>query len=742
MPMAEQNEYNQVALLERQQKPIEDQIHESERLLGIESEYDRLLEASLFIDKSFLSYALITGVTKKPERVFGDKAWADYLDGRLFARTYGKQDLTLDFILGLHKKLTLRSDPEISGKIRDVDAKAAAYDDPTKPVTYTAEQIRAIEQNPQLSFLRVPPEDKDSTTGFIVFPHSSPIANTQEEITKDLKELSEWFNNAKKQESYNPHIIAALLQHRLISLHPFRDSNGRLTRMLMNWSLENDDETPSVIDNPTEDILSDEEAWISYISEGSKKYEAFKKRQAALQEAGIDNINALFDLGLDKAFYEYIFQHLKQAPPLPTSGDKHKHETYEVFLADFKSEMDRFQEYMSTTSKVRTGDRTQEISHGGLITPEFMEFASSTTAQVLPLELKKRFFTDTQIYRGGMVDGEIDDEKICQMFLGYTAVGTGYRSLKRSHLPATSLQRVNPQEVRESMEYYNKMVASSYLQKKHPSIDNPYTKAQSSVIDLNTTIKEHVIGGEAIWNSPFASTSLNYRQSRLWANMFSAGYARDARHGVLFKIQLPREGMVMTFGEKFEGLTAAGIQFEYEALVAGGLQPASIAGIEVFDRNCPHGNPSLSAKRVKSDGKVGIVVEDRRGEFVIQRTYAYNTDAKRFELASEIATEILSVTPIEEPTRFGLPLQNLPDFMDKYKKDYESPFKLEKIFTMLDEFISNKNKILTIYKQPLYENILSPFTPEKEFIKEKKENNNIIIPELFSKHDKKFPKNK
>lgn len=733
MPMAEQNEHNQVALLERQEKPIQDQIRESEKTLGIESEHDRLLEASLFIDKSFLSYALITGVAKKPERVFGDNAWADYLDARLFARQYGKQNLTLDFIVNLHKKLTQRSDPEISGQIRDVDARGAAYDDEDKPVTYTAEQVRAIEQNPQLSFLRVPPQDKDSTTGFIVFPHSSPIAETREEITKDLRELAEWFNNAKKQESYNPHIIAGLLQHRLISLHPFMDSNGRLTRMLMNWSLENDEETPSVIDNPTEDILTDEETWISYISEGGKKYKAFKKRQAALQEAGIDNINALFDLGVDKAFYEYIFRHLKQTLPLPTSGDKHKHEIYEDFLADFKSEIDRFQKYMRSTSTQNFSNGTQEISHGGLITSEFMEFASSTAAHVLPLELKRQFFTDTEIYRGGMADGEIDDKTICQMFLGYTGVGTGYRSLMRSHLPATSLQKVNPQEVQESMEYYNKMVASTYLQKKHPSIDNPYTNAQSSVRDLDATIREHVAGGEAIWNSPFASTSLDYRQSRSWANRFSAYYAKNARHGVLFKVQLPREGMVMTFGQKFEGLTAAGFQLEYEALVAGSLQPASIAGIEVFDRNSPHGNPGLTAKRVEEDGKVGIVVEDRRGNFVVQRTYTYNPDAARFELASEIATEIPSITPVEEPATFSPAIQTLPDFIDKHKKIYESPFKNGNIITNLIKefsFTDYENKIIKEYKNPNYENIINIPSYLKESFSEKE--NKEIIPKIHS----------
>lgn len=77
-------------------KSQESQIKESESALVINNEYDRQVEASLFIDKKFISYAIVTGVVDKPERVFGEKAWADYLDGRLFARKYWKKSKKLN----------------------------------------------------------------------------------------------------------------------------------------------------------------------------------------------------------------------------------------------------------------------------------------------------------------------------------------------------------------------------------------------------------------------------------------------------------------------------------------------------------------------------------------------------------------------------------------------------------------------------------------------------------------------
>ena len=263
------SESSEIQVLPRKERflRLETKIQESEQKLGINSEFDRLVEASLFIDRKFLNYAIITGVTQKPERIFGNKAWADYLDARIFARQYGNQDLSLNFIVELHKRLTNRSNSKISGKIRNMGVIGISDNEAKKPVKCSPEQVRAIETNPQLSFERVPPEDQNSTTGFIVYPHIQTGEQTQAAILKDLEELCKWFNNEKKQENYNPHKIAGLLQHRLISLHPFMDSNGRLTRLLMNWSLENDGEPPSIIANPGEDILTDEETWISKISD-------------------------------------------------------------------------------------------------------------------------------------------------------------------------------------------------------------------------------------------------------------------------------------------------------------------------------------------------------------------------------------------------------------------------------------------------------------------------------------------
>ena len=131
-------------LPEKEQKNIDGQILNREKTLGIHTDYDRLVEASLFIDRKFINYAVITGVVERPERIFGASAWADYLDGRIYAKDNLKKTLNIDFLKELHKRLTARSNPKVSGILRNGGVMGGSYDG-GKPVTYMPEQIKAID---------------------------------------------------------------------------------------------------------------------------------------------------------------------------------------------------------------------------------------------------------------------------------------------------------------------------------------------------------------------------------------------------------------------------------------------------------------------------------------------------------------------------------------------------------------------------------------------------------------------
>ena len=66
-----------------------------EKELGLRSSSDRLLETSLFIDKKFLQVAIVTENSFRQERMFGNEAWADWLEGRIEARRYGRRPIPL-----------------------------------------------------------------------------------------------------------------------------------------------------------------------------------------------------------------------------------------------------------------------------------------------------------------------------------------------------------------------------------------------------------------------------------------------------------------------------------------------------------------------------------------------------------------------------------------------------------------------------------------------------------------------
>jgi Fic family protein len=56
-----------------------------------------------------------------------------------------------------------------------------------------------------------------------------------EEVSQLMREFVEWYNEAKKHlHSFE---LAALMHLKFVKIHPFRDGNGRMTRLLMNFIL-------------------------------------------------------------------------------------------------------------------------------------------------------------------------------------------------------------------------------------------------------------------------------------------------------------------------------------------------------------------------------------------------------------------------------------------------------------------------------------------------------------------------
>lgn len=300
---------------------VESKIKRLEQELDLEHPAKRLLEATLFIDKKFLFAAVLMGEPACPERLFGDEEWASYLEARLLARHHHAQPLTLDFILELAKCFLGQPKAEKSAIIRGYDGgKGGVFiDGQFMPVSYSDDQLATLLQNPWLDF-EPTPEAEGPNVGFIRYPDL-----TQEQIEKELMGLSTWYNDEHSKKRLDPFSLAARLQRQLISIHPVSYVNGRLTRLLMNWSLENDGECPSALDDFDADLLSPEHDWIELVRQGSER---FKKRK---QQRAYATTDSLLLLGIEQE--HRLYKSMKtNVPPVLVQGAQHNHFLYEAFM--------------------------------------------------------------------------------------------------------------------------------------------------------------------------------------------------------------------------------------------------------------------------------------------------------------------------------------------------------------------------------------------------------------------------
>jgi Fic family protein len=70
---------------------------------------------------------------------------------------------------------------------------------------------------------------------------------TPEETPAKMQELMEWYNEVSINKEIHPVVAAALFHHKFVSIHPFDDGNGRLSRILMNLILMQQGYPPVVI---------------------------------------------------------------------------------------------------------------------------------------------------------------------------------------------------------------------------------------------------------------------------------------------------------------------------------------------------------------------------------------------------------------------------------------------------------------------------------------------------------------
>ncbi|MGW4283578.1 Fic family protein [Nocardia sp. NPDC004750] len=281
--------------------------------LGLHTPAQHALESSLFIDEPLHQIALLSR-QPRPELLFSEKGWAGYLDARAFARQYGDQELTVPFMTELHRRISHFSMPHRGGAF--VSGRRIGIN----PGPLTDKQLAAVDANPYLEYLppgTVPLGPLHSAVEYRTQPNA---------IGSELQAVSDWYNNARGLPGTDPYRLAAELQQRYVSIHPWDDYNGRSSRILMNWSLERHGLHPSAPSDFNEDIFSTTEDWTDMVRAGSATW---GERANRLEHLG-DTADPIEVFGLEREHRAYQAQDNQMSifPP----GANFDIEWYRTFL--------------------------------------------------------------------------------------------------------------------------------------------------------------------------------------------------------------------------------------------------------------------------------------------------------------------------------------------------------------------------------------------------------------------------
>jgi len=133
---------------------------------------------------------------------------------------------------------------------------------------------------------------------FIQHPNGDKITFDKNNIQAKVEEIFNWYYSIKGDPELSPIVLAVLFHHKLVSIHPFLDGNGRISRLILNLILLKGGYFPVAIPN----------------SQRKEYYES-------LVEADKGNIELLIQY-FAKLSKEKLTQYLSLAEELKTIDDK------------------------------------------------------------------------------------------------------------------------------------------------------------------------------------------------------------------------------------------------------------------------------------------------------------------------------------------------------------------------------------------------------------------------------------
>jgi hypothetical protein len=642
-----------------------------EEVLGIEDAAGRMLEALLFIDPPFLRTLALCG-DEHPEEAFGIKAWQSWLRARAEAKKTEKLDT--EAVIRLHTLIAAGLGESVAGKIRQQAVIGGDYLNLGTPIHLNQEGLDALAKNQLVRFRMI---DGKEDEGLLVYPtitdpksldsclaFLSADPQVKEEAVKSdesliralLQEILSWYETAEKQlaeyeygrlrADYQDLVveIAVALQRYIVSIHPFRDGNGRLSHLLMNYVLEKHGLYPSILEFGEDDLFYNSKEWTDQVNQGIHEYKAIKEADAKREEAERGIAECLFPDNYIQ-YYQQFYNQFEGIVPLKREGLKHK--PYREFLDTFIKVAQDFEAWSEEGSEEGSEEESEVFGKwrrfGGLISLREIEAGYDTTPEG-QRRIGNLYDEQVAIYRGGACSGVKDPHDFLEMFTGPTAFNTSYRPLLEEGLSPISLQRPTLVRIKQAVRDYNVSLITDYvIQGSRPNLDLdrrnreegtvfqtilPPEVADKYLVSKQATdhlrreeeiwklvkrlgfaeteeeekqafktlakgsytallLNRHSIGRSRAWTSPMVSASFDESVARGFQN-----FVGNSEYTVVVTAKIPKSGAIYVPRIKYIRAFRVGTYDwmgggdwigggEREVLLAGGISPNSIIKVEV-----------------------------------------------------------------------------------------------------------------------------------------------------------------
>jgi hypothetical protein len=221
-------------------------------------------------------YDKIVGANKTKETInktdpnfaYGKESFSSWIDATFYSeqKAFERVELSVDEIKNTHRLAASQINGIELGKLRNSENEYAGH-----KTIHTNRALENITKNPELTVYEQVPidSDKSEATVLYTFPH---------QVKSKIYSLVDYVNESRSNGRLNRFELAADVQRGFISIHPFQDGNGRVSRILLDRMLVEAGIPAPINLNKELDIKGSVDDWRTEVKDGVHRTYLLLKR--------------------------------------------------------------------------------------------------------------------------------------------------------------------------------------------------------------------------------------------------------------------------------------------------------------------------------------------------------------------------------------------------------------------------------------------------------------------------------